>query len=170
MIHSSIGGRPGVKMLAPNESLRPWLTRSRRRARRPRRLDRHQRKVVSVDLCFGFLLLSQPFLRKPELFTTALEVLVALCFFRRIHVFRQAFDRNTRITAIRIVARFFRVLITLQQHAVERDAILHEIRDRHRRNTLRTAGGASENRCAHASKNDNRFDFEWHRVVPLQCY
>ena len=80
------------------------------------------------------------FLPRPQLLATLLEILRALCLRGRIDSRSETFDGDACIHAVRIRARRGRITVALHEHAIEQNAILHQIRHGHRGNAPRTAG------------------------------
>src|SRR5258708_35372572 len=106
--------------------------------------------MVGIHLYLGFpLLLPLPLFAQPQLLAPSLEVLDSLGFNCGIDSRRETLDRDSCIQAIRIAARFLRIAAALHEHAIEGDAILHEIRYRHRRNVPWTARWRRQHHSGH---------------------
>ena len=107
---------------------------------------RDDRQAVGIDLGLVLLLLPLLFRGEPQLLARTLEFLLALLLRRRVDVLRgQALDGDARVLAVGRIARLFGVLVALHHDAVQGHPILHEVLDRHRRNSARrTRGGPHE--------------------------
>jgi len=92
---------------------------------------------------------------------------LALGLVGRIRVLGQALDRNPRILAILVVAGLGRVFVALHQHTIQGDAVLHQIRDRHRRWPLGFAARAQQQGGTKPSTGNESFGGIWHVVLTI---
>jgi len=158
-----------VVYLPDNRRLRVLCRRLR--VLRRRRLDGHQRHVIDVDFgLLGFLFLTLLFLAQAQLLAVALEFSGTFRLLGGRVLACQAVDRDTRIQAIRIGARFGGFLVALHEHAVEKDPILHEIGHRHGRNSLGPTGRHTQRNGSQAPAGDDGFVEYWHIASQQQCY
>ncbi len=114
--------------------------------------------MVSIDLGLRLLLIPLLVLQDSQLFAAALELFRPLRLARRLVLGGKPLDCDARVQAIGIAAGEGRILVALENHAVESDPVLHEVGHRHGRDLVGAARRHAQYCAANQRARDGGFD------------
>jgi len=118
--------------------------------------------VIGINLVPGLFLLPLLLLHRPQLLPAALELRRGLRLVQCFLLARQPLHRDARVGAFQVAACEIGILIALQDLAVERHPVLHEIRGGHGGNPARTARRRAYCYGAQQCAGESCFSGAWH--------